>query len=162
MQGQAGLVRGEFDDVCAYLRRTITVDPTFADFARLCRERGVPLTIVSSGVERIIAGRLAEVGVRDVAIVANGLVADPAGWRLVFRDDVPNGTDKAALVRLAAAHGARTVFVGDGRSDFDAALAADVRFAKRGAALERFLRERNVRFEPFSNFQEVAERLPEL
>jgi 2-hydroxy-3-keto-5-methylthiopentenyl-1-phosphate phosphatase len=162
MQGQAGLVRGEFEDVSAYLRQAIRVDPTFAAFARLCRERGVPLTIVSSGVERIIEGRLAEVGVRDVAIVANGLVADPAGWRLIFRDDVPNGTDKAALVRLASANGARTVFVGDGRSDFDAALAADVRFAKRGAALERFLRERNVPYEPFSNFQEIAERLSAL
>jgi 2-hydroxy-3-keto-5-methylthiopentenyl-1-phosphate phosphatase len=162
MQAQAGLVRGDFDDVSAYLRRAINVDPTFADFVRVCRERGAALTVVSSGVERIIAERLAEVGVRDVAIVANGLVADPAGWRLVFRDDVPNGTDKAALIRSAAATGARTVLVGDGRSDFDAALAADVRFAKRGAPLERYLRERDIPCESFANFREIAERLPAL
>jgi 2-hydroxy-3-keto-5-methylthiopentenyl-1-phosphate phosphatase len=159
MQGQAGLVRGEFDEVSAYLRQAIRVDPTFAEFVRRCRAREASLTIVSSGVERIIAERLAEVGIRDVAIVANGLVADPSGWRLVFRDDVPNGTDKAVLVERAAASGARTVFVGDGRSDFDAALAAEVRFAKRGAALERFLTERSVPFEPFSNFEEIADRL---
>ena len=159
LQQQAGKVRGSFEEIAAYLRRTIQIDPSFATFVAACRERSFPVTILSSGIERIIADRLAEIGVPDVAIVANGLVIEPAGWRLVFRDDVPNGTDKAGVVRRARESGARTLFIGDGRSDYDAALAADVRFAKRGRNLERYLTERGVTFEPFSTFTEATEKM---
>ena len=117
------------------------------------------MTILSSGIERIIADRLAEIGVPDIAIVANGLVIEPAGWRLVFRDDVPNGTDKAGVVRRARESGARTLFIGDGRSDYAAAIAADTRFAKRGYPLERYLIARGIDFVPYSSFAEVLRTL---
>jgi HAD superfamily phosphoserine phosphatase-like hydrolase len=159
LQAEASMVRGSIDEIAALLRREVHIDPTFAGFVALCRARDVLLTIVSSGIEPIIRNRLEEIGVRDVAIVANGIDPGPDGWRIVWRDDVPNGTDKAALVRAAGRAGARTMFVGDGRSDFDAALAADIRFAKHGLPLERYLLERKVAFEPFSTFAELSERL---
>ncbi len=155
-------MRGDFDEVSALLRREIRIDPTFADFVRSCRQRDVPVTVVSSGVDRIISDRLAEIGVHDIAIIANSVIADPAGWRLVFRDDVPNGTDKAALVRQAREAGSRTIFIGDGRSDYDAAVVADLRFVKRGGKLEDFLGERHIAFIPFATFAEVTERFEAL
>ncbi len=75
-----------------------------------------------------------------------------------FRDPVGNGTDKAALVDEANVRGLRTIFVGDGRSDYDAALRADVRFAKRGLSLERYLTQREVAFERFDSFADVERR----
>ena len=76
-----------------------------------------------------------------------------------FRDDSEYGHDKALAVRAAASRGLRTVFIGDGVSDFEAAQAADDRFAKRGKALERFLRERGIPHAVFTDFAEVEAAL---
>lgn len=152
---QASYVRGSFDEVAAILRDAIAVDPSFAPFVATARARGIEVTVVSSGIARIVADRLERVGLGDVPIVANDVDADPAGWTIRFRDPVGNGTDKAAIVRAARASGRRTIFVGDGRSDFAAALEADVRFAKRGLALERYLREREVAFTSFDAFGQI-------
>lgn len=155
LQVQAGFVRGDFAHVSALLRREIAVDPTFAAFVEFCRAGGAAVEVVSSGIEPIIRERLAEAGVRDVPIVANGIDPDPSGWRIVYRGDSANGTDKGARVREARARGRRTIFIGDGRSDFSAAALADRRFAKRGLPLERFLRTSNLSYESFSSFEDV-------
>jgi HAD superfamily phosphoserine phosphatase-like hydrolase len=161
LQHEASLVRCTYDEGAALLRREVHLDPTFPAFVAACRARAVPLTVVSSGLEPIIRDRLEEIGVRDVAIVANGLDPDPRGWRILWRDESPNGTDKAALVRAAEAAGTRTIFIGDGRSDYEAAAAADTRFAKAGLQLERYLTRHGIPFEPFSTFAELTDKLPE-
>lgn len=153
LQAEAALVRGGYAEISALLRREIHVDRTFVEFVAFCRARGASITIVSSGIEPIVRERLEEIGVRDIAIVANDIEADPAGWRIRFRDLAANGTDKEALVRAA---GSRTLFVGDGRSDYAAAIAADVRCAKRGYPLERYLVAHGVEFVPYSTFAELV------
>jgi 2-hydroxy-3-keto-5-methylthiopentenyl-1-phosphate phosphatase len=66
------------------------------------------------------------------------------------------GHDKAARVRAARDAGARTVYVGDGISDFAGALEAEQRFAKKDRALERYCRERGVSCTSFSSFDEIS------
>ena len=156
---QAAFVRGGHAEIAALLRREVRVDPSFAPFARACVAAGVALTIVSSGVESIIRDRLAEIGLADLPVVANAVVPNPAGWEMRFRDAAENGTDKTALVAAAIARGARTIFIGDGRSDYEAARAADIRFAKIGLPLERHLTERGIAFEPFATFADVEATL---
>ena len=155
MQAEAGEVRLSFEDALALLERKVRFDPAFPDYAARCRAAQASLTVVSSGIEPLIRLELERHGVGYLPVVASGLEVTPAGWRLIFRDGPPNGTDKAALVRAAHERGARTVFIGDGRSDFDAALVAEVVFAKRGRRLERFLRERARPFTPFKSFAEI-------
>jgi HAD superfamily phosphoserine phosphatase-like hydrolase len=155
LQLQASHVRGSFADVEALLKRRVRIDTSFAPFVAACRARDVPVTVVSSGIEPIVRGRLAEIGLGDLPIVANGIVAEPSGWRIEFRDPDGNGTDKVAVVRSAQAAGRRAAFVGDGRSDYAAALAADRRYAKRGLNLEQYLEERNVPFTPISTFADI-------
>jgi HAD superfamily phosphoserine phosphatase-like hydrolase len=155
LQLQAAHVRGSFDEVSALLRSRVALDPSFAPFVAACRARDIPVTVVSSGIEPIVRGRLAEIGLGDLPLIANGIVADPAGWRIEFRDPVGNGTDKVAVVRAAQAAGRRAAFVGDGRSDYAAALAADYRYAKRGLNLERYLRAEGVAFTPISSFADI-------
>jgi HAD superfamily phosphoserine phosphatase-like hydrolase len=161
LASQAALVRGEFRDVTAILRREIRVDPAFPAFAFACRDRDVPLQIVSSGVASIVRDRMHDFGLDDLLIVANEVDPRPEGWVLQFRDPVSNGTDKAAIVRAASAEGRRTVFIGDGRSDYDAAREADVRFAKRGLPLEAYLTERALPFDAYDTFGDVYERCVE-
>ena len=69
------------------------------------------------------------------------------------------GHDKAARVRAAREAGARTVYVGDGISDFEGALEADRRFAKKDRALDRYCRERGIACTPFASFDEIREAL---
>ncbi len=158
LASQAALVRGERSEVNAILRREVNVDPSFAAFARACAAAAVPLTIVSSGIESIIRDRLGDFGLDALPVVANDVEVRPEGWSMRFRDAAGNGTDKAALVDDAIAHGLRTIFVGDGRSDFDASLRADVRFAKRGLPLERYLARHEATFERFDSFEDVERR----
>ncbi|GAC1309813.1 MAG: MtnX-like HAD-IB family phosphatase [Vulcanimicrobiaceae bacterium] len=159
LQKQAAHVRAPFDEVAALLRREVAVDATFAPFVAQCRARGVAVTALSSGIAPIIAGRLAEIGCADVPVVANDVDADAGGWSIRFRDGVPNGTDKAAVVRAASEAGLRTVFVGDGRSDYEAALVADRRFAKAGRQLQHYLRARGAAYDVFTTFADVQAAL---
>jgi 2-hydroxy-3-keto-5-methylthiopentenyl-1-phosphate phosphatase len=106
----------------------------------------------------VIEPALARIGAH-VPVFANDAVFDPAGWRLTFLDDSPNGHDKAARVRAARDSGASTVYIGDGISDFEAALVADERFAKKNRALERYCRERNVPCTSFVTFDEVTNEM---
>jgi HAD superfamily phosphoserine phosphatase-like hydrolase len=156
---EAELVCASLDEAAALLEREVRFDSSFTAFVEACEASGMPLTIVSSGVEPLIRRALAREGLERLPVIANDVETLPTGWRLHFRDPVGNGTDKAAIVRAARNRGARTVFIGDGRSDYDAALAADIAFVKRDGHLERFLTQRGVPFEPFASFAEVTRAL---
>ncbi len=156
LQRQAACVRADYETVATLLARTTRIDPGFVPFVAARRACGDEVTVVSSGIEPLIRERLRALGLNDVPVIANGIDVDPAGWTMLFRDDVPNGTDKAAHVRAATQAGKRTIFIGDGRSDYDAAIAAERRFAKRGLNLERHLRERGLGFESFTSFADIG------
>ena len=148
-------VRLSLDDADALLAERTVLDPTFAPFVRACEARSCNVTVLSSGLAPLIRRALARAELLRVAVYANEVDADPWGWRLRFRDDSDNGHDKAAAVRAANERGASTIFIGDGHSDFEAALVADRRFAKKGRALETYLRERGVSFTPFERFSQI-------
>ena len=154
---QFSYVQLSLDDAAALLDRDTAVDPGFAPFVTACEARGIPVTVLSSGIAPLIERRLASIGLAHLPVLANTIEMRPDGsWRMHFRDESANGHDKAAAVRAAREHGATAVFVGDGYSDFDAALVADHRFAKRNRALEAFLRKRGIAFTPFDTFEEIS------
>jgi 2,3-diketo-5-methylthio-1-phosphopentane phosphatase len=159
---EASFVTASLDEADAVLQSKVRFDPTFAAFVMACEAREAALTIVSSGIEPLIRRALARQGLDRLALVANPVTILPDGWRIDFRDESDNGNDKAGLVRAARAGGASTIYIGDGRSDYDAALAADRRFAKRGRNLEAFLQREGVPFEAFSSFAEITSALAAL
>lgn len=158
LAAQASFVRGSVEDADALLARQARVDPAFKPFVERCAREGTAVTIVSSGISPLIERALARNGVRGVPVLANDVTAGN-GWVMHFRDASANGHDKARAVREAAARGETVAYVGDGYSDYDAALAAQLRFAKRGRSLERFLKEKGVRFTPFDSFAEIEQEL---
>lgn len=155
LSAQAAFVRISIDEADALLHARTSFDPTFARFVQRCGAEGVPVTVLSSGVQQLIERAFARHGLEHVTIYANAVEPSPEGWRFHFRDNSDNGHDKAKVVRDARLAGARTVYCGDGHSDFAAALEADVRFAKKGRALEVFLRERGMAFTSFDRFEEI-------
>lgn len=158
LAAQARFVRGSIEEADDLLAATTRVDPAFAHFAGRCRQEGVKLTVVSSGIAPLIERALRRNGLREIPVFANDVSTAAAGWEMIFRDDSLNGHDKALAVREAARSG-KVAYAGDGYSDYEAARAADVRFAKRGRSLERYLRDCGVAFTPFSTFAEVESAL---
>lgn len=150
-----GLSRAE---TLAFMEANTIVDPTFGAFVNAVRAHGGTIRVVSSGVATVIHDALARNGV-EVDVLANDVDFAPGGWTMTFVDASDNGHDKAAHVVAARARGSRTVFVGDGISDFLGAVAADERYAKAGRALEAYCRERNIAFTPFTSFSEITARL---
>jgi len=158
LAAEAATIRLSKAEALAFLERHARVDPAFAPFVRTAHAHGAEVSVVSSGLRQIIGPALERAGV-DVPVFANDVHFEPDGWRMTFLDGSANGHDKAARVREAKAGGARTVYVGDGISDFEAALAADVRFAKTNRALERYCRERGVACTSFASFDQVERAL---
>jgi HAD superfamily phosphoserine phosphatase-like hydrolase len=158
LRREAALVRLTRPETLAFLESRARVDPSFAPFVRTAHAHGAWVGVVSAGIRQVIVPALERAGA-DVPVFANDVDFDPAGWRMSFIDDSMMGHDKAARVRAARAAGARTVYVGDGISDFAGALEAEQRFVKKDRALERYCRERGVECIPFSSFDEITAAL---
>ena len=158
MQREAGALRLAPADALAFLESHARLDPTFPSFVRAARAHGASVCVVSAGIRQAIVPALARAGV-DVPVYANDVDFDPTGWRLRFIDDSVQGHDKAARVRAVRAAGEYTIYVGDGISDFEGALAADEVFAKKNRALERFARGRGLRVRSFATFDEIERAL---
>jgi 2-hydroxy-3-keto-5-methylthiopentenyl-1-phosphate phosphatase len=135
------------------------IEPDFAEFVRGQRARGAQVTVVSAGIETLVRHALDRIGIHDLRVIANDVEFDPGGWRFRFRDDSPDGLYKERYVQAARERGATTVYVGDGISDYRAIHDADIRFAKRGRSLERYLLEVGVEFTAFTRFAEIGAAL---
>lgn len=154
LRREAALVRLSRPEALAFLEANARVDPAFKPFVERVRAAGASVRVVSSGIRSVIHEALARAGV-DVDVLANDVDFSEAGWTIAFLDDSENGHDKAAHVRAARTAGLRTVFIGDGISDYEAALVADRRFAKEGRRLLDYCRSRGIACTPFRSFADV-------
>ena len=143
---QAALVRCTLDEADDLLRAQTRFDPAFAPFVERCAALGMAVSIVSSGVEPLIRRALERNGLGQLPVVANGVNASAKGWRLHFRDASPERHRQARSGRRARENGETLAYVGDGFSDFDAARAADRRYAKAGRTLAVHLEEAGLAF----------------
>ncbi len=155
---QAAAVRLSRTQTLAFMESHARVDPAFKPFVAAVRAHGGSIRVVSSGIATVIHDALERAGVA-VDVLANDVDFATTGWTMSFVDPSANGHDKAVHVRAARARGSRTVYAGDGVSDFAAALEADVRFAKAGRALEAYCLARDVACVSFTSFREIEEAL---
>ena len=152
---QASAVRCSMDDAYAVLAANLELDETFPSFARMCRFSGLSLTILSTGIAEIETRLCGRLGIDWIPVIANDVEISDGRWRMLFRDDSPVGLAKEEYILAAARSGLQTVMIGDGRSDFEAARVANMRFAKSGSALEAYLREAGLTFSSFGRFSDL-------
>jgi HAD superfamily phosphoserine phosphatase-like hydrolase len=158
LRREAALVRLSRPEALAFLEANARVDPTFGPFVARMRAAGAEVRVVSSGIRTVIHDALERAGV-EIEVLANDVDFSTDGWTFAFVDDSANGHDKAAHVLAAQAAGAATVYVGDGISDYEAALVAERRFAKDGRRLLDYCRSRGVACTPFRTFDEIERAL---
>ena len=134
---------------------TVRIDPLFGEILAWAQRHRVPVKILSDSFEPLIRHLLRSNAVEGVPVIANGLEFD--GERLIpsfpHYDPACTRSANAKARHLSGLERWTVVFAGDGRSDLDAALGADVVFAK--AALANELRARSVPFQPFDTLVPV-------
>jgi 2-hydroxy-3-keto-5-methylthiopentenyl-1-phosphate phosphatase len=152
----------------------IDIDPGFAGFVAFCRERNIVLNIVSDGLDYAVARILTRAGLDDLPIIANRLMfVAPDRYAMLSPHASPACRSGAGTCKCWAAGASdpqepgaprTTILIGDGRSDFCAAGAADFVFAKN--SLLGHCRANGISHLPYSNFSEitrlVSERFPDL
>lgn len=130
MAWQFELIRGGWARVEKLLAE-VKLEPDFADFARWCRQRSFPLTVVSEGPDRVISHLLNRDGIRVDAVWANHLEENGrGGLRLSFPLGPLDGDCRAGLCKCRVLGDSFNVIIGDGLSDACWARFADLLFAK--------------------------------
>jgi 2-hydroxy-3-keto-5-methylthiopentenyl-1-phosphate phosphatase len=131
----------------------VPIDPAFAGILAWAKRRGASLAIVSDSFLPLIEHVLHNNGIYGVRVIANELRF--CGDRLLpsfpYHDPAFPRSANAKARHVARGRDRQVIFAGDGYSDFDAALAADVVFAK--ATLANELAARGV---PFRSFDTLA------
>jgi 2,3-diketo-5-methylthio-1-phosphopentane phosphatase len=160
MSRQVDLLRAtprELDDCLD----AVAIDPHFPAFAALARRLGCELLVVSDGLDHAIHRVLSRFGLGHLPIRANRLQSTGADtWRLGF----PHASDGCAKgagtckCRIAGDHDrVLRLLIGDGASDFCAAAAVHMVFAKR--RLIAHCRDSGLPHVPFADFAEAARLL---
>ena len=140
------------------------IDHGFAAFVKTTIDYGIPMEIVSDGLDQAIHAILASHGIDSLPTVANHLnQVDARSWNLTSPYSVAgcrSGTCKCARVDVAKARGGKTLLIGDGASDFCAADRVDFVFAKN--RLIEHCRAAGIPYVPIASFDEAIELLPSL
>jgi 2,3-diketo-5-methylthio-1-phosphopentane phosphatase len=147
ISAEMATISAPLDEVVDWVHGTVEVR---AGLAELVAAHD-PL-IVSAGFHELIEPVLEREGV-TARVVANNLVPDPAGWRVVYRDGVHCTTCDEHCKRGDVVGLERFAYVGDGVSDRCVARAATRVFARDGLA--SWLAARNVAFEPYDDLHDV-------
>ncbi|MDR6214186.1 MtnX-like HAD-IB family phosphatase [Paracidovorax wautersii] len=165
MKGQVALLDMDRAELDAHLA-TIEVDPHFAAFVREARALGMPVQVVSDGIDYAIRTVLARHGLDDLPVIANRLVhAAPRQWRLESpwaSSACARASGNCKCERLAeqrALHG-RVLFVGDSTSDFCVSGRADFVFGKY--KLIGHCERNGIAHAPFTGFSDTLPLLHRL
>lgn len=164
MGGQVALLDMSRDELDAHLD-DVWIDHAFPAFVAKARGLGVPIHVVSDGLDYAIHRILGRHGLDDLPVSANHLARGipPQRWLLTSPFEAPgcgSGTCKCACAGQARAGGGRTLLIGDGTSDFCAADHADFVFAKH--RLIEHCRAAGIPYVPITGFEDALELLPAL
>ncbi|HXP97559.1 MAG TPA: MtnX-like HAD-IB family phosphatase [Telmatospirillum sp.] len=162
MAKQVALIRATKAELDDHLD-SVLIDPAFPEFVALCRTAGVPLSVVSDGLDYAIRRILGRHGLDDLTIFANRLeVSGPRQYRLAFPHANAtcanaSGTCKCKIAETQTAGRALSLLIGDGASDMCAAGSVDLVFAKD--KLLAHCRGNGLPFVAFGDFRDARELL---
>jgi 2-hydroxy-3-keto-5-methylthiopentenyl-1-phosphate phosphatase len=159
---QVELIQADRGTLVKFAKR-LAIDPGIITLAHECKERKIPLTIVSDGLDLVVKTVLDHHGLSHIPFYANHMVWSSAGTpTLEFPNAAPAceshaGTCKCAITGVGRKRGVQSVYIGDGRSDFCVAKKMDSVYAK--GALLSWCESQDIPCQPFDTLSEVAEHL---
>jgi len=162
LKRQVELIQADHAEL-VHFARNFPIDEGIFELNRRCSQNGVPLAIVSDGVDLFIQAVLHQHGLSHIPVFSNHLKWEHIQTlSLTFpyaRKDcaVDAGTCKCAIVVPSAPPMRSVVYIGDGRSDCCVAAKAQPVFAK--GVLREWCQQRAIAHESFETLTEVAHRL---
>ena len=159
---QVELIQADRETLAAFAAN-LPIDEGIFDLDQRCKELGVPLTIVSDGLDFIVEKVLHRHGLLHLPVFSNHLRWDAYGQlALSFPFATQEcrsgaGTCKCAVTRTIEPSPARTVYIGDGQSDQCVSGKMQTVFAK--GTLRKWCERAGIPCIPFETLAEVADRL---
>ncbi len=154
---------------CAAFVDQFAIDPYFPQFFDFCSSRGIPVTVLSDGLDFYVERILRDHGLGHLPWYANHVefVEEGGATKLVpsfpFEDldcDYQCGNCKRNHLLTLSGDDDIIVYAGDGISDRCPVRYADIVFAKR--ELIPFCQQKNISYFEFRNFRDVQERLEKI
>ena len=162
MQRQIPLIRANKAELDAALD-AVEIDPGFPAFVRLCQSEGIPVTIISDGVDYFIERILARHHLPALPIIANHLEILTQDGHTTYtltspfsRNDCASAAGVCKCRSVGAVSGDR-IYVGDGQSDFCVANKPELVFAK--GKLAAFCETNAIDYAAYSLFSDVTHAL---
>jgi 2-hydroxy-3-keto-5-methylthiopentenyl-1-phosphate phosphatase len=146
-----------------YVKANANLRPWFGEVWQHCQDRGLPMVIVSQGLDFYIEALLEKEGFPQVPVYAVETSFTDQGidykYNFTYPGEPHRGNSKGLVVSQFREQGYRVLYVGDGRSDFEAAVEADQVFAHSVLAEE--CQRQGIPFRPFRDFGDVLSVLQE-
>ena len=157
-------VRADRSAMQHYVREHGILRPWFPELHQFCRQRDIPLAVVSQGLDFYISALLERDGFGDVPIYAVDTTFHEGAISYHYNHSYPGkenqGNSKAFVVEEFQKRGYYVVFAGDGMSDLEASRQADLVFAHR--TLARYCDEEGIPYSPFHDYRSVLLTLRDL
>ncbi len=151
-------IKASKSELVQFIENVAPIDPTFPDFYRYVKEKGIDMVILSDGFEFYIRSVLEKSGITDVPIYANDIVEDESGKLIpVFPYSSAEcdrcGNCKSRVIEKLKEDHDYIIFIGDGYSDLCASEVADALFAKK--RLMRHAAQTRLPFTFFEDFGDI-------
>lgn len=152
------------DEVQSFIDQ-FALDPTFSGFVGFCRDREIPLVVLSDGLDFYVERLLRREGLGDLPVFSNHLEFVTAGSVTRLVPSFPHtdaecfdcGNCKRNHLLTLSGDDDIIVYIGDGISDRCPVRYADIVFAK--GRLIHHCQEQNVTYHEFRDFNDVIQRL---
>ena len=144
-----------------HVQENASLRPYFGELAEYCCVNDYPMAIVSQGLDFYIQALLDCEGYGSIPVFAvnTSINGDAISYQYdyVRPGKESLGNSKGLIVNEYQKKGHIVYYIGDGRSDFEAAVEADIVFAHSVLAEE--CEQQNIPFIPFTDFSDVLTAL---
>ncbi len=165
LQKQFSTVTVPETEILDEIQHVLSVRLGFAELIEFCREGQIPVTIVSAGLNFVIAhflrvngwAKIIKVYASKAKCTFNGVkITTP---KLLYNDSINFKDD---LVIHYKKQGKKVVFIGDGIADLYAARKADFPFSIKGSKLAKQLKKDGIKHTDTVDFQKITETIVDL
>ena len=139
----------------SYVKEHANLRPFFGELWGFCQANGIPMAVVSQGLDFYIKALLERDGYNRVPVYA--VDTEFRGGEIIYHYNHTSpgkesqGNSKGFVVKSFQERGCHVFFAGDGHSDLEAARVADVTFAHR--TLAKFCDDESIPYHPFEDFK---------
>nr|MDO8097559.1 MtnX-like HAD-IB family phosphatase [Candidatus Njordarchaeota archaeon] len=156
--GEFSTVRAEKKQIEDFVNENVRIKPHFDQFVETCRNKKLPVSIVSDGLDFYIDLVLKKVCLDGIRVYCNRAVFEDNKVRITFPYTNPQcdkcGNCKRLHLRRLKKNGYKIIYVGDGYSDMCAAEEADFVIAK--SYLLDHCMTHKIQYAAFKDFADVV------